>query len=64
MTLQPFCSHFRKETCHAISLGRYGLRHNFCGHNWKWAFIESWHCSSRGATWWSSYLYNINNFIT
>jgi hypothetical protein len=47
-TLLPSRSHFRKQTCDAIPLGRYGLRHTCCGHNSQWAFFELWHCSCRG----------------
>jgi hypothetical protein len=41
MTLLPSRSHFRKQTCDTIPLGRYGLRLTSCGHNSKWAFFLS-----------------------
>jgi hypothetical protein len=53
MTLLPSRGHFRKWTCDAIPLGRYGLRHASCGHNSTWAFL-SCDTSSRGTIWWSS----------
>jgi hypothetical protein len=37
MALLPSRGHFRKWTCDAISLGRYGLRHTSCGHDSEWA---------------------------
>ena len=34
-TLMPSHGHFTKQVCDTISLGKYGLRHTFCGHNSK-----------------------------
>jgi hypothetical protein len=34
-TLLPSRGHFRKQTCDAIPLGRYGLRHTSCWHSSK-----------------------------
>ena len=42
-TLLPSCSQFRKQICDTIPLGRYGLRHTFCGRKSKWLFFELWH---------------------
>jgi hypothetical protein len=52
-TLLPSRGHFRKQTCDAIPLGRYGHMHTYRGHNPKWAFLELWHRSSRRAMFFS-----------
>jgi hypothetical protein len=58
-TLLPSRGNFRKQTCDAIPLGRYVLRHTSCGHNSKWAFFELWQCSYRGAIYWIKTHYKI-----
>jgi hypothetical protein len=40
ITLLPSRGNFRKQTCDAIPLGRYGLMHTFCGYNSKRAFFS------------------------